>query len=164
MPAIPSPPQGYDLLEQHLGQADLDIVHLEAEVGAAAAARLCGCACAREQDCPVACSAPVPRLAAPPHALRTPCSAATPDTQSPARPPPRPHPALPPTLPPPLQLQSMGMGVDAMGGVSVGGPDYSGGTFDDPAPNKRAGSRLRDVPSFDSFEQAAPEPPKRERR
>ena len=32
---LPAPlvsPQGYDLLEQHLGQADLDIVHLEAEV------------------------------------------------------------------------------------------------------------------------------------
>jgi hypothetical protein len=26
-------PQGYDLLEQHLGQADLDIVQLENEVG-----------------------------------------------------------------------------------------------------------------------------------
>ncbi|KAL4428176.1 hypothetical protein ABPG75_002265 [Micractinium tetrahymenae] len=78
--------QGYDLLEQHLGQADLDIVHLEAE------------------------------------------------------------------------LQAMGMG-DALGGMSMGGPDYSGGTFDEPAP-KRGGSRLRDVPSFDSFEQAVPAEPK----
>lgn len=35
-PALPAPaamPQGYDLLEQHLGQADLDIVQLENEVG-----------------------------------------------------------------------------------------------------------------------------------
>lgn len=76
--------QGYDLLEQHLAQADLDIVHLEAV------------------------------------------------------------------------LQEMGMD---MAGLSMGGPDYSGGTFEDPAP-KRAGSRLRDVPSFDSFEQAQPEAPK----
>lgn len=30
--ALSLPQQGYDLLEQHLGQADLDIVHLEAEV------------------------------------------------------------------------------------------------------------------------------------
>ena len=48
------------------------------------------------------------------------------------------------------------MGMADMGGVSMGGPDYSGGTFDDPAPPKRAASRLRDVPSFDSIEQAAP--------
>ncbi|KAL4433034.1 hypothetical protein ABPG77_006461 [Micractinium sp. CCAP 211/92] len=78
--------QGYDLLELHVGQADLDIVHLESE------------------------------------------------------------------------LQAMGMG-DALGGVSMGAPDYSGGGFDEPAP-KRAGSRLRDVPSFDSFDQAVPAEPK----
>ncbi len=54
----------------------------------------------------------------------------------------------------------MGMG-DALGGVSMGAPDYSGGGFDEPAP-KRAGSRLRDVPSFDSFDQAVPAEPKRE--
>ncbi|KAI3428684.1 hypothetical protein D9Q98_007507 [Chlorella vulgaris] len=73
--------QGYDLLEQHLGQADLDIVHLEAE------------------------------------------------------------------------LQAMGVG--DTGGASMGGPDYSGGTFDDPQPVKRAASRMRDAPSFDSIELAA---------
>jgi len=48
----------------------------------------------------------------------------------------------------------MGMGDALGGGVSMGGPDYSAGTFDEPAP-KRGGSRLRDVPSFDSFDQAA---------
>ncbi|PSC75473.1 PHD finger ING2 [Micractinium conductrix] len=74
--------QGYDLLEQHLGQADLDIVHLEAE------------------------------------------------------------------------LHAMGMG-DQLTGMSMG-PDYSGGTFEDTVPTRqRAGSRMRDVPSFDSIEQAA---------
>lgn len=78
--------QGYDLLELHVNQADLDIVHLENE------------------------------------------------------------------------LQAMGMG-DALGGMSMGAPDYSGGAFDEPAP-KRGGSRLRDVPSFDSFEQAVPAEPK----
>jgi hypothetical protein len=38
----------------------------------------------------------------------------------------------------------------------MGNPDYSGGTFGDEPPPKRGGSRLRDVPSFDSMEQAAP--------
>lgn len=33
----PHPAQGYDLLELHVGQADLDIVHLESEVGGAGA-------------------------------------------------------------------------------------------------------------------------------
>lgn len=56
-----------------------------------------------------------------------------------------------------VQLQAMGLG-DL--GVSMGGPDYSGGTFEDPVP-KRGGSRMRDVPSFDSLDQVAAEAPKR---
>ena len=73
----------------------------------------------------------------------------------------QPPPARPPARP--LQLTAMGMG-DL--GASLGGPEYSGGTYDDPAP-KRAASRLRDAPSFDSFEAAgggaaAPADPKRE--
>ena len=192
-------PQGYDLLEQHLAQADLDIVHLEAVVSPAVRmgpfpchTPALPCAQGRRKGWRPLLNGVLPsgvRIHSHPNRPSSACAASGDGHGHGGAVHGGPrlqvgamgglcaalhctalhccHPCCCPARPilccsnAPHTAHGTACSYSSLPACPPARPLRSGGTFEDPAP-KRAGSRLRDVPSFDSFEQAQPEAPKRE--